>query len=76
VTQSSTTDDPADAQLAPLREANPDYRIWAGIGGLLYARKLYSSPPIVLRAYQADSLTAQIARVAEGWRPWFDRVRF
>jgi hypothetical protein len=38
----------------------PGWRVWRGISGLLYGRKLLSSPPIVVRAEDAQDLIDQI----------------
>lgn len=43
--------------LAPLRGRLPrHWEAWTGVGGLLYARRRMVSPPIVVRAYDADEL--------------------
>lgn len=41
----------------------PHWHCWQGISGLVYARKLLSSPPVVLRAEDATDLRDQI----RGW---------
>lgn len=46
--------------LAALAEAFPCWHTWAGVGGLLYARRLNSSPPRVVRATTPEQLRAEI----------------
>ena len=46
--------------LAPLYGKFPYWECWVGIGGLLYARRRKSSPPIVFRAATAEELAAKI----------------
>jgi hypothetical protein len=47
--------------LAPLYDKLPrGWEAWAGIGGLLYARRRMSSPPVVFRAATAEELAAKI----------------
>jgi hypothetical protein len=56
-----TTPDQPDP-LAPLRGKLPrGWECWTGIGGILYARRRKSSPPVVLRAATAEELAAKIA---------------
>ena len=43
---------PARDPLATLK-LPPGWYAWAGVGGILYARRLKSSPPIVVRAATA-----------------------
>jgi hypothetical protein len=48
--------------LAPLRgKLPPGWECWTGIGGILYARRRKSSPPVVLRAASAHELGAMVA---------------
>jgi hypothetical protein len=48
--------------LAPLRgKLPPGWECWTGVGGILYARRRKSSPPIVLRAATAEELAAKVA---------------
>jgi hypothetical protein len=37
-----------DPELAEIEAEFPAWRCWRGVGGLLYARRLNSSPPIVI----------------------------
>jgi hypothetical protein len=46
--------------LAPLRGQFPGWEAWCGIGGLLYARRRRSSPPVVFRDVTGDGLARQI----------------
>ena len=53
--------------LAPLRGKLPrGWDAWAGIGGLLYARRRKSSPPIVLRSTSAEDLRRQVEDTEAG----------
>jgi hypothetical protein len=52
------------AVCATLRRIEPDHpcwHTWVGVGGLLYARKLKSSPPVVYRATDPAELEARIS---------------
>ena len=44
----------------------PAWYFWQGIGGLLYARRLMSSPPVVLRDITPEGLRSQI----RSWKGW------
>jgi len=47
--------------LAPLYGKLPNgWRCWVGIGGMLYARYSLASPPIVIRADNADDLKTKV----------------
>jgi len=37
------------------------WECWVGVGGLLYARRRLTSPPVVFRAATADELAAKVA---------------
>jgi hypothetical protein len=41
----------------------PYWHVWRGVGGLVYARRPRTSPPIVVRAEDAVDLLDQIRRV-------------
>jgi hypothetical protein len=41
--------------------ADTGWKTWAGVGGVLYARRERSSPPKVVRGADADALRAAIA---------------
>jgi hypothetical protein len=44
----------------------PGWHAWRGVTGLFYARRVKSSPPIVLRAESLDDLYEQVrAHVSE-----------
>jgi hypothetical protein len=48
--------------LAPLRGKLPrGWEAWTGVGGILYARRRKTSPPVVFRAADACGLAAQVA---------------
>jgi hypothetical protein len=46
--------------LAPLYGKFPGWEAWAGVSGLLYARRRKSTPPVVFRAATAPELAAKI----------------
>ena len=46
--------------LAPLRGKLPrGWEAWTGVGGILYARRRKTSPPVVFRSASADDLGRQ-----------------
>jgi hypothetical protein len=45
----------------------PLWHVWRGVGGLVYARRLRTSPPVVMCAEDATDLRDQIKRV-EDWK--------
>jgi hypothetical protein len=49
--------------LADIEAEFPGWHAWKGIAGLCYARKMLSSPPVVIRAEDAVDLRDQI----RGW---------
>jgi len=59
--QGGTQDDVPDWW--PYGAEFPRWHIWRGVCGLLYARRLRTSPPIVVRADTAVDLRDQIRRV-------------
>jgi hypothetical protein len=40
----------------------PSWHVWRGVGGLVYARRPRTSPPVVVRAEDAVGLRDQIRR--------------
>jgi hypothetical protein len=46
--------------LDDVRAMFPHWEVWTGIAGLVYARRLLSSPPIVIRAEDPADLRDQI----------------
>ena len=40
----------------------PHWHVWRGVGGLVYARRPRTSPPIVVRGEDAEDLREQIRR--------------
>jgi hypothetical protein len=52
--------------LDDVRTLFPHWEIWTGISGLVYARRLRSSPPMVVRAEDPrdliDAIRAEIGR--------------
>lgn len=47
--------------LAPLRSKLPrGWEAWTGVGGMLYARRRLTSPPVVFRSASADDLARQV----------------
>jgi hypothetical protein len=51
---------------APYREQYPLWHVWSGIGGLLYARRMMSSPPRVVRGESVEDLHRKIEAQAGG----------
>jgi hypothetical protein len=47
----------------------PHWQAWRGVSGLLYARKLDTTPPVVVRGEDPVDLRDQIIG-AEGRYPW------
>ncbi len=41
----------------------PQWHVWRGVGGLVYARRPRTSPPVVVRGEDAVDLRDQIRRV-------------
>jgi len=48
------------AGLKRLEDDYPAWHTWVGVGGLLYARRLKSSPPVVYRSTDPAQLEARI----------------
>ena len=48
--------------LTALRGRFPGWQAWRGVSGLLYARRLRTSPPVIVRATTADDLATKITR--------------
>jgi hypothetical protein len=47
--------------LAPLYgKLPPGWECWTGVGGILYARRRKTSPPVVLRSADAEDLARQV----------------
>jgi hypothetical protein len=46
--------------LAALYRQFPGWEAWRGVGGMLYARRRKSTPPIVFRAVTVEELAAKI----------------
>jgi hypothetical protein len=46
--------------LASLYGKFPAWEAWVGVGGIIYARRRKSSPPVVFRAATAEELAAKI----------------
>jgi hypothetical protein len=51
-----------------LRGQFPGWEAWRGVGGVLYARRRKTSPPVVFRDVTGEGLARQI-REWEGKRP-------
>ena len=48
--------------LAPLYGKLPrGWECWTGVGGILYARRRKTSPPVVFRSASADDLARQVS---------------
>jgi hypothetical protein len=50
----------AEPALDDVRAMFPHWEVWTGIAGLVYARKLLTSPPMVARAENPAGLIASI----------------
>jgi hypothetical protein len=64
-------DDDRGPELAAIDRDYPPWHAWQGpLGGLLYARRPMSSPPMVVRGATADALRQAIERAerAQGLR--------
>jgi hypothetical protein len=48
----------------PYAREFPQWYVWRGIAGLVYARRVRSSPPVVVCGEDAQDLSHQIRRVA------------
>ena len=48
------------ATLSRIEHDHPGWHTWIGVGGLLYARRLMSSPPVVYRTADPGELEARI----------------
>ena len=48
------------ATLSRIERDHPGWHTWTGVGGLLYARRLMSSPPVVYRSTDPGELEARI----------------
>ena len=46
----------------PYSSELPNWHVWRGIAGLVYARRVRSSPPVVVRGEDALDLRDQIRR--------------
>ena len=54
--------DETPAWWEPYAEEFPQWQAWRGVSGLLYARKLETTPPVVVRGEDAVDLRDQIIR--------------
>lgn len=52
----------------PYAAESPHWHVWRGVGGLVYARRPRTSPPVVVRGKDAADLRDQIRR-ADGAQP-------
>jgi hypothetical protein len=43
----------------------PHWHVWRGVGGLMYARRPRTSPPVVVRGEDTEDLRAQMSRAEE-----------
>jgi hypothetical protein len=48
------------ATLSRIERDHPGWHTWIGVGGLLYARRLMSSPPVVYRTADPSELETRI----------------
>lgn len=52
--------------LAALRGRFPGWQAWRGVSGVLYARRLRASPPVIVRGATADDLAVKITEHERG----------
>jgi hypothetical protein len=50
-----------DNIFAPLLGRFPGWQCWQGVSGILYARKLKSSPPVIVRSATAEELADRMS---------------
>jgi len=43
----------------------PHWHVWRGVGGLMYARRPRTSPPVVVRGEDTEDLRAEMRRAEE-----------
>jgi len=53
-------------QVRDLAADFPGWHVWAGVTGVLYARRLKSSPPVVLRDATVPGLRARVRAYLNG----------
>jgi hypothetical protein len=47
---------PGDSPIAAVARAHPGWECWAGVSGMVYARLLKSSPPVIVTAEDVPGL--------------------
>jgi hypothetical protein len=57
---------PIPPELARVLRQFPHWHYWRGVGGLHYARRPKTSPPVVLRAGTAAELAAKVTEWEAG----------
>ena len=66
----ATVQGPAEPKPADAATAFRHWHVWVGVGGLLYyGRRLYSSPPIVVRAADLLGLLDRMRAEEDRLRP-------
>ena len=64
----NTTDQDLAAALAQVDRDYPHWHAWPGVlGGLVYARRPLTSPPVVVRAATIDQLREHIEAAEQAW---------
>jgi hypothetical protein len=64
----NTTDQDLAAALAQVDRDYPHWHAWPGVlGGLVYARRPLTSPPMVVRAVSVKQLRQEIEDAERGW---------
>ena len=53
-------------ELRRLESVYTDWHSWIGVGGILYARRVLSSPAKIVRGADTAALWAEVRRVATG----------
>lgn len=52
----------------PYADDFPGWEVWLGVDGRCYARRLLSSPPVVVRGEDVADLRDAVLRVELSWR--------
>jgi hypothetical protein len=71
VAGANSSDQDLAAALAQVDRDHPGWHAWPGVlGGLVYARRVQTSPPVVVRAIGVDELRQEIEDTERAWRQW------
>jgi hypothetical protein len=53
--------------LIQVERDHPGWHAWVGVGGILYARRVQTTPPKVVRAASTEGLVQQIEDAERQW---------